>query len=193
MFLGYTRYQPHGLSQAIPTLWPVTSHTPPINTYTHNSLACTVCTTRQAQVTPSHCLAFTYNSLHKAKRIHRGRDFQKWCCHWQFSLKIQTYLQKRPTENIFGQTTFKKWPKNAKRPAQKSYGQPTRNTAKFHKFWQNGRSRNPGLNDDEHSLKWMTMSILFLRRWELFIVTHHVWNKTPEFSFQSMQGQWGTP
>jgi len=42
-------------------------------------------------------------------------------------------------------------------------------------------------------LKWMTMSILFLWRWELVIVTYDVWNKTPEFIFQIMQGQWGTP
>jgi len=24
-----------------------------------------------------HCRAFTYNSLHKAKRTHRGRNYQK--------------------------------------------------------------------------------------------------------------------
>jgi len=37
--LGYTRYQPYGLSQAIPTLWSVISHTAPktgIPRFPHN-------------------------------------------------------------------------------------------------------------------------------------------------------------
>jgi len=33
------------------------------------------------------------------------------------------------------------------------------------------------------------MSILFLWRYELFIVTYHVWNKTPESIFQIIEGQ----
>jgi len=38
----------------------------------------------------------------------------------------------------------------------------------------------------------MTMSILFLWRWELVIVTYHAWNKSPESIFQITRGQWGT-
>jgi len=41
-------------------------------------------------------------------------------------------------------------------------------------------------------LKWVTVRILFLWRWELVIVTYDVWNKTPEFIFQIARGQWGT-
>ena len=41
-------------------------------------------------------------------------------------------------------------------------------------------------------LKWMTMSILFLWRWELVILTYNVWNKTLESIFQITRGQWGT-
>jgi len=62
----YKPYQPYGdgLLQATA-----------INGYkhTHNSLACMVCTMRQAQ---SHTHT-TMRSLHKAKRAHRGREFEK--------------------------------------------------------------------------------------------------------------------
>jgi len=34
----------------------------------------------------SHCLAFTNNSLCRAKRTHRGPDFQKRCCWWWWQL-----------------------------------------------------------------------------------------------------------
>jgi len=78
---GNTPYQPYGLPQAISTLWSVTSHTAHINryTHTHNALACKVQGLHNAAntIAHSHCLAFTSTSLHKAKRTHRGRDFQK--------------------------------------------------------------------------------------------------------------------
>jgi len=40
--------------------------------------------------------------------------------------------------------------------------------------------------------KWMTMSTLFLWRWELVIVAYNVWCKMPESIFQVTRGQWGT-
>ena len=74
----------YGLSQAIPTLTlrSVISHTVPIiyddhkqvYTHTHDGLACKVqgLHNRASTTAHSHCLAFTYNSLHKAKRTHTG-------------------------------------------------------------------------------------------------------------------------
>jgi len=38
----------------------------------------------------------------------------------------------------------------------------------------------------------MTMTIIFLWRWELVIVTYNMWNKTPESIFQITRGRWGT-
>jgi len=82
-----------GFSQAIPTLslwFVITSHTTSINKYTHNALACTVqgLHNTASTIAHSHCLAFTYNTVHSAKRTPRGPDFQKRCCCWQFSIKI---------------------------------------------------------------------------------------------------------
>jgi len=146
---GCTQHQPYGLSQAISTLpYPyglsVTSHTARISRYahTHTGLACKVQGLHNAASTTahSHCLAFTCNSLHRAKRTHRGPDFQKRCCCWQFSLKNQTYFQKRPTEKIFGQTTFNKTAKKAKRPTNLKFGQ-------ISEIWpQNGQSGNPAVD-----------------------------------------------
>jgi len=38
----------------------------------------------------------------------------------------------------------------------------------------------------------MMMSILFLWRSKLVIVTYNVWSKMPESIFQITRGQWGT-
>ena len=46
--------------------------------------------------------------------------------------------------------------------------------------------------NEREGLKWMTMSILFLWRWELVIVTYNTWNKTSESIFQKTRGQSGT-
>jgi len=136
-----TQYQTYELSQATLTLpYPyglsVTSHTARISRFIRTHTAawpakCKVCTTRQAQPrTQTTVSRFLLYSLHRAKRTHTTGDqtFEKGVVVDSFSLalvKIQTYFQKRSTEKIFGQTTFKKRPKKAKRPTQKSYGQST--------------------------------------------------------------------
>jgi len=91
----HTPYQPY----AIPMVcYNFTSHTAPINRYkhTHNTvhgLACKVQDLHNAANTIAHsnCLRFHLNSLHRAKRTHRGQDFQKQGAVFdtpQFSLKI---------------------------------------------------------------------------------------------------------
>jgi len=89
---GYMQIQPYGLSKAIPTYPYGLLQTAPMNRcmHTHNGLICKVQVLHNAAsiITHSHCLAFTYNSLHRAKLTHRGPDFQKRCCSWQSSLKI---------------------------------------------------------------------------------------------------------
>jgi len=95
---GYRQHQPYGLSQAIPTLLyglpqlhkPYDSYSthPLINRYTHTHYS-TAWPAGKVQglhntastIAHSHCLALTYNSLHKAKRT-QGWDFQKRCCRW---------------------------------------------------------------------------------------------------------------
>jgi len=105
---------------------------------------CKVFTTRQAQITHLHYLAFIYNSLHKAKRTHRGPDFQKRCYCSQLSLKIQTYYffqngrqktfsAKRPSKN--GQIKPNGQPKN--RTANQTEIQPNfLNLAAKRPIWQ---------------------------------------------------------
>ena len=61
-------------------------------------------------------------------------------------------------------------------------------------FWFNARfllyyAANKAL---DRRLKWVTISILFLWRWELVIFTYNVWNTTLESIFQITRGQWGT-
>jgi len=73
--------------QTISTVWIVTSHNKTtINRYvhTHNQL-------HNAASTIAHscCLAFTTQG-----ETHRGSDFEKRCCRWQFSLKVWTFFKK---------------------------------------------------------------------------------------------------
>jgi len=67
-------------------------YTTPMNRYMHmhNGLTCKVqgLHNTASAIAHSHCLAFVYISLHRAKRTHRRSDFQKRCSCWQFSLKI---------------------------------------------------------------------------------------------------------
>jgi len=124
---GYMGHQPFELSQATLTLPSVTSHIVPINrhTHTHNALVCKGCTTRQAQ-SHAHTASLSLIIHYTRRTVHTGDEaFKKGAVVDSLALKIQTYFKKRPTEKIFGQTTFKKRPKKVKRQTRKSYGQPT--------------------------------------------------------------------
>jgi len=131
-------HKPHQ-PYAIPMVcYNFTSHAASINSYTHihNSLACRVQGLYNAANTIAHsnCLAFTYNSLHRAKRTHRGPNFQKRCCCWQFSLKYRHIFKNGQQRKVSVKRPLKIGQKKAKRPTQKSYDEPAWNTAKFPKF-----------------------------------------------------------
>jgi len=116
---GYTPYQPYGLLQVIPTLWSITSHITPINTHTHNGLACKVCTTQQAQSQIHTASLWPY----KVKRTHKGRDFEKRC---RGQVSIDIFLK---------QSNRKKFRSNNRENGRnKSHGQPIWNAAKYLKI-----------------------------------------------------------
>ena len=132
-------------SHTNPTLWSVTSHTAPLNKYmhTHNGLACKVQGLHNAAntIAHSHCLAFTCNSLHRAKRTHRGPDFQKTSCCWPFFS-----LSRLKNRHIFKNGQHKKfWTKRLLQNGQKNPNGQTKNcTANQLEIWpQNGQSGNP--------------------------------------------------
>jgi len=83
--LGYTRHQPYGLSQAIPTPHFGLLQAMIQNPYTGLRLRTMAWPARSAQGGKhkphphTALLALINNSLHKVKRTHRGRDFKKRC------------------------------------------------------------------------------------------------------------------
>jgi len=87
---GYMRYQPYGLSQVIPTLrYPYgllqlyKPHSADKQVYAHTQqlgLQSARFVQRGKRNRTLTLPRFHYNSLHRAKRTHRGSGFQKRCC-----------------------------------------------------------------------------------------------------------------
>jgi len=82
----------------------------------------------------SHCLAFTCNSLHTAKRTHRGRVFKQGVVVDSLGLKYRHIFKNGQQKKFSAKRPSKNGQEKAKRPTQKSCGQPTWNAAEFQKF-----------------------------------------------------------
>jgi len=87
----------------------------------------------QGQIAPSHCFAFTYNSLHAAKCTHGDETIKKGVVPESLALKYR-HIFKNGQQKKFSAKRPSKNGQKSQRPTKQSWGQPTWNTAKFLKF-----------------------------------------------------------